>query len=88
MVGSVLIRYTVPGARTSGRANNPTPGRQLDYVRIETTSSRFRLACVPPPGKSLTWQQRNVRFSMTLLAALTCLRREIDYVAVIISVES
>jgi len=25
---------------------------------------------------------------MTLLAALTCLRREIDYVAVIISVES
>lgn len=48
MVGSVLIPYSVPGARTSGRANKPTPGRHLDYVRIETTLSRFRLACGLP----------------------------------------
>ncbi len=40
------------------------------------------------PGKSLTLQRRNVRFSMTLPAALICLRREIGYVAVIVSVES
>jgi hypothetical protein len=83
MVGSVLIRYSVLGTHTSGRANKPSQEGMLDCVRIKTTLSRFRLARGPPRRNLSLLQRRDVRFSMTLLAAFICLRCEIDYVTVI-----